>query len=136
MFEAAVASAFSYLTDHYGYTRRPLRVIAYERFVEFNKPAATVIVQQEIGGAPWVTLVALKSVVPGLRSEFGLHELEQEMEKLGRYAPTPVSPANIQESVNVLASTLEQIGSEVLNGNFSVLFTRQQRHVDAVGKNS
>jgi hypothetical protein len=134
-FEAAVTSAFKYLSIDYGYIRQPLRVIAYERSVEFNRAGARVIVQQEIGAAPWVTLLAPKPIARGLRREFGLRELEQEMEKRGTYARTSASPATIQESVDLLATTLAQIGNEVLNGDFSILFERLQRHVDAVGKN-
>jgi hypothetical protein len=136
VFEAAVASAFRYLADDYGYTRRPLQVIAYERWVEFDRSDAKVRVQQEMGSGPWVTLTAPNSIARGLRREFGLHELEQEMARAGKYVRASASPANIQESLDVLASTLKQVGTEVLNGDFSVLFARLQRHVDAVGKST
>jgi hypothetical protein len=128
-FEAAVASSFRYLTEDYGYTRRPLQLAAYERRVEFDKSDAKVLVEQEIGSEPWVTLAAPKSIARGFRREFGLHELELEMAKLGKYVPTPTYPANIQESLDALAPRLKRVG-------ISFLFARWQRHVRALGKST
>jgi hypothetical protein len=129
-FESEVAAAFQYLVDVYGFKRRLIQVIAYERFVEFEKPSAKVIVHQELGGAPAVSLVAPNSIRRGARREFGLHELEQELKRLGLLHGTASSHTN--ENVQDLARTLQQIGPDVLSGDFSVLFTRLQRHVDAV----
>ena len=134
LFAGRVTAAFDYLVDRYGFERQPLQIIAYDRFVTFEKPGVKVIVQQELGSAPYVTLAAPKSIAPGLRREFGLHELEQEMEKLGRYQRTVASPATVEESLSLLASTLERVGVDVLYGDFSVLFARLRRHVAAIGK--
>jgi hypothetical protein len=71
-----------------------------------------------------------------LRRDFGLHELEQEMEKLGRYKRLPAAPVNLHESVRSLAETLKQIGNDVLNGDFGVLLARLRHHVEAVENNS
>ena len=133
-FEAAVTSAFQYLVEVYGFTRRPLRVTAYERFIEFEKAAVKVVVQQEMGAGAMVSLVAPTSNVPEGRREFGLHELKQEMKRLGVFDSTLTGPAD--ESIAGLARTLEHIGPDVLNGDFSVLFARLRRHTAAVGKSS
>jgi hypothetical protein len=135
-FDAAVSSAFRYLVDSHGFTRHPMQLLGRERVVEYEKPNVTVRVQQEIGSAPDVTLLAPKSIAPGLRRHFGLHELEQEMEKTNRYKPVPVAPVSLQDSVNALAIRLSLIGSDVLAGDFALLFARLQRHVDAAGLSS
>ncbi|HEX6642060.1 MAG TPA: hypothetical protein VF215_13155 [Thermoanaerobaculia bacterium] len=104
--------------------------------MEFEKPAAKVIVQQELGSAPWVTLVAPQSIAPGLRREFGLHELTQELENHRLFERTAAVPGNLRESLELLAKTLERTGTDALTGDFSILFGRLRRHVDAVGKSS
>jgi hypothetical protein len=78
-----------------------------------------------------VQLEAPVSPIPNGRRSFGMHELEQELERVGRYRTVAGS-----DTVECLAEVLEQIGSDVLNGDFSVLFERSRRHVDAVMRNS
>lgn len=126
--------AFQFLVEAYGFTRRPLRVIAYERFVEFEKTTAKVVVQQAIGTTATVSLIAPASIDAGGRREFGLHELKQEMKKRGLFEGT--LPDSAEESIAGLARTLEHIGPAVLNGDFSVLFARSRRHIAAIGKSS
>ena len=135
-FERAVDEAFGFLVIRYEFSRKPLRVIAYERSIEFEKDVAKVIVQQEMGGPPWVTLEAPVSVAPGLRRGFGLHELEQEMQRLGRYQQKPFSPRTLQEALLDLSEILKTIGAEVVAGNFNILFQRQLRHLDAIEKSN
>jgi hypothetical protein len=130
-FEAAVAAAFSFLVTRYDFTRRPLRVIAYERYVAFEKPGVKVTVVEELWNMSWVQLETTVSPIPNGRRSFGMGELEQELERIGRYRPVAGS-----DTVECLAEVLEQIGSDILNGDFSVLFERSRRHVEAVLRNS
>jgi hypothetical protein len=133
-FERAVTTAFRFLVDEYGFTHGPLRDEAIERWVRYEKEGTEVVVQQELGSGLFVTLYAPAVEVPGWGRTFGLHELEQEMQRLGHYQPVPAAPATVEESAAILAGILRKIGKDVLNGDFSLLFARQRRHRAAMGK--
>ena len=134
-FAAAVPFAFAFLENEYGFVRSPKRSISYETWFEYAKPGVTVVIGFEVGTSPHVALEASASPEPGLRREFGMHELEQEMIKWRGYHRRPSAPSSIAEAVTELANTLRSIGGEVLNGDFTILFDRQRRLVAAVRRN-
>jgi hypothetical protein len=81
-FEAAVAAAFSFLVTRYGFTRRRIRVIAYERYVVFEKPGVKVTVAEELWNMRCVQLEAPVSPIPNGRRSFAMHELRNA---IGQY---------------------------------------------------
>lgn len=112
-----------------------MTAIAHEQWITYVKPSVTVRVHRELGSGPFVTLVAPTPIERDQRCEFGLHELEQEKEKLGRYSRKPSAPSSQQESLAELAVALRGAGEDVLNGDFTILFDRHQRHLEAVSRN-
>lgn len=134
-FLLSAAQAFSFLEEQHGFRRSGTDEVGYGRWITYEKPAVKIRVQHELGSAPWVSLETPDPLEPGLRREFDLHELEQEMSKRGLYQKRVTAPASIAESLNELAATLQAIGADVLNGNFEILLDRRRRHVEAVRRN-
>ena len=134
-FTRHVSEAFAFLEHEYGFSRVGDHGQSYAHWVEYQKAGVKVVIHYEPGSPPWVALEAPASLEPGLRRDFGLHELEQEQSRKGDYHRRPSAPATLEESVVELAAILRRVGDQVLKGDFGMLFDRQRRHVEAVRRN-
>ena len=130
-FVLAVRRAFAFLVSEYGFLETNARLESRVACVEYEKVGVKVIVDRELGSAVQVTLQSPMAIEPGLRREFGLHELEQEMKRAGQHTLRPIAQ-NLEEEVRASATVLRELGTEVLNGDFGVLLERQRRHLAAV----
>ena len=119
---------------HFGFLeslgfRREASDSGRESSVAFVKPSVAVLINQETGSPPYVTLEdrSLQENPPWwFRRRFGVHELSQE-------TGSPGSP--LPDTLASQADILNRYGAAVLSGDFGILHARQRRLGLAVKSN-
>ena len=122
-FVAATESAFSYLTNDYGFHLTVERALGSEAWVTYENQTTRVTVHHELGAEPWVEIGRLELrdghlVQP---ASVGLDVLLRERgEPLDDdvKAPRDIGGSEISRMVSVRANRLRALGDDLLRGDF------------------